>query len=219
MLSLFDKVYYINSKNRPDRFRNMSARFEALGYQKDGLNFGNGHIERFEAIFGGHIASVDFGDQKKKLNNGEIGCFLSHREIWKKIKESGYKKTLILEDDAEFGKDFDSFNDLFNSVPDFDLLYLGQWNYDVDFMDGQKIQGKETSALIEEISPRIWKANRCWLTHAYVVDLNCIDYLLKSTEKLYSCLDHVMADIQSELKVYAIYPSIVKQDLTKSSIR
>jgi hypothetical protein len=41
----FDKIFWINSKNRADRFGNMKRRFQALGL----------HAERFEAIHGGEI--------------------------------------------------------------------------------------------------------------------------------------------------------------------
>ena len=42
-----------------------------------------------------------------KINNGEIGCFLSHRSVWKKIVEEKIKYALIFEDDIKI--DFKNF--------------------------------------------------------------------------------------------------------------
>ena len=36
-----------------------------------------------------------------KINNGEIGCFLSHRSVWKKIVEEKLDFALIFEDDIQ----------------------------------------------------------------------------------------------------------------------
>ena len=42
-----------------------------------------------------------------KINNGEIGCFLSHRAVWKKIVEEKLDFALIFEDDIKI--DFKNF--------------------------------------------------------------------------------------------------------------
>lgn len=216
-MKMFDKIFWINSKNRADRFRNMKTRLEALGIQ----------AERFEAIHGG---AVDWNGEeykeyyvqniKKELNNGEKGCFLSHRTIYKLIKKNGWNKTLILEDDALFCPDFlNLLENIYPKVPAYDMLYFGQWNYDKGVIYGEKSALKEKVSEVENIA--VYKAERCWLTHAYAVDLSCIDTLINHTKNLYASVDEVLADIQEKekLKVYAIYPSIITQDGTASSLR
>ncbi len=209
----FDKVIYINSKNRPDRYRNITARLAEL----------NIDAQRFEAIFGGHLdqSKIDFGARVHAMNNAEIGCFMSHVEIYKLIKANGWKRTLILEDDAEFNKEVfpAKFDELYRSVPkDWQMLYFGQFNYD-HLRNGGNEQGGPVYALKKEVAPSVFEADRCWLTHAYAVDLSCVDYLIENTKVLWSSIDNILADIQSPLKVYAIHPAVIKQDATKSSLR
>jgi GR25 family glycosyltransferase involved in LPS biosynthesis len=202
----FDKVFFINSRKRVDRLKNMTKRLSVLEIKAD----------RFEAILGGAVnkSALLLSPTNKTLNNGEIGCYLSHRQIWQIIKENNYKRTLILEDDAEFCVDFlEHFKNKIQEVPEFDMLYFGHWNYDDKTESGKK------RALKDEVSDGIYKANRCWLTHAYAVDVKCVDYLLKETEIIYSCIDNVLADKQEPLDVYAFYPNLIKQDSTKSSLR
>lgn len=208
----FDKIFWINSKKRLDRAGNMNRRFKENNIQ----------AERFNAILGGQIdhRKLQFGKPVKSLDNGEIGCFLSHTTIYKTIKENGWKQTLILEDDAQF-KDgwLQKFQAGIKALPsDWDLLYLGQWNYDND-INGGNAKGGKTFALKQQISNEIWKADRCWLTHAYAVNIKCIDYLIENTNVLYSSLDNVLADIQKNLNVYAFSPSLITQDGTKSDLR
>lgn len=201
-----DKIFWINSRNRIDRYNTMRKRIAEYEIP----------AERFEAILGGELlgSTIEFGEVKRKLNLGEIGCFMSHRAIYELIKKNGWKKTLILEDDALFKETPEVITEKVKRVPEYDMLYFGQWNYDFG-NDGKK------RALREEIEPGLYRAERCWLTHAYAVDISCIDILLENTQKLYSTIDHVLSDIQEnhKLKTYAFYPDLVRQDLSKSSIR
>lgn len=178
--------------------------------------------ERFNALEGGHfdIRNFDFGSQIKKLNNGEIGCILSHRAIYKEVVKEGGDFVLILEDDALF---MDGFMDVIKDLKDidFDMIYLGQRNYDT-IENSQQPIGR-TIALKEKVKDSgeygVYKAKRCWLTHAYIINSNSAKILLERTNVFYNCLDGILADAQHDLKVYAVYPNIVKQDGTKSDLR
>lgn len=224
MNSHFDKIYWINSRNRMDRFRNMIERFKILNIES----------ERFDAIYGGSLdhsalnmdrhspillADGTIGTRFRLLNNGEIGCFISHTTIYQKIKDNGFDKTLILEDDAIFCNGFkEKFVEEMKNVPDdWDMIYFGQWNYDHPQAGTEKQCG--TINLKENIAGCVYSADRCWLTHAYAVRLKCIDYLIENTKELYASIDNVLADIQKDLKVYAIHPALINQDGTQSSLR
>lgn len=222
----FDSIKVINSKNRIDRYKNMIDRFIQQGLIKstDMAVARREFMEkfRFEAVMGGSVdhRQLNFGERKKPLNNGEIGCFLSHTTLFEMAKENNWDKLLILEDDARFEIDFErKFSEAIKEVPDdWDMLYLGQWNYDHQVNGGNAVGGK-TYALKEQIGKYVWKANGCWLTHAYAVRQKALDYLIDNTKILYSSVDNVLSDIQHELNVYAIHPNIINQDGTRSSLR
>ncbi len=219
---VFDKIYWINSRNRTDRFKNMKKRLTDLGI----------NAERFEAVLGGRInrKEYSFGKMFKELNHGELGCFLSHVNIWKEAKEKGYKRILILEDDALFCHDFHKeFNSHWEQTPEnWELLFLGQWNYDHD-INGGNASGGGTFALKHHVwdsgkatksaKGGVYLANRCWLTHAYAVDHKCYDKLIEGSIEMYSSVDNVLADLQKDIITYAYYPNIITQDNTKSSLR
>lgn len=213
----FDRIFWLNTKARRDRAANMAQRLEKYS-----------NTERFEAIAGGteialRIIKKDglFAPQNRRriLNLGEIGCFISHREIWKYAKEKGYSKVLILEDDAEIQEDANAvFSEAIESLPDnWDMLYLGQRNY--DNLKNSREKDGDMAALTGHVSGSLYEAKRCWLTHAYAINIKCVDYLLEHTKQIDWPIDGVLADVQKELNVYAFYPSLVVQDATKSSLR
>lgn len=144
---------------------------------------------------------------------------MSHHLLYKNILEEGHETALILEDDCLFLEGYkEVVEQAMKDIPeDWDMLYLGQANYDsIKIAQSPELK---TKAIKENISGRLYKASRCWLTHAYVVRKKALPKLIEGTQVLYASIDGVLADLQENLNVYAIYPNIVKQDGTRSSIR
>lgn len=206
---VFDKIVYINSRRRADRFIRMQRRLQERKIV----------AERIEATWGGAVNPRDYSiDAPRQLSLPEIGCFLSHRGLYERMKNEGWQKCLILEDDAEFEKGFDQlFADIYPKVPaDWQMLYFGRWNFDKDM---RKPEDAEFFGLEKEIHPRLWEAKRCWYTHAYAIDASIVDYLLAGTQVLRASIDGQLADLQQELRTYAIHPAIIKQDGSLTSIQ
>lgn len=207
----FDKVFYINSRRRTDRFQRIRKRLIEQGIE----------AERVEAVWGGTVDPKTYTVRAPRvLTLPEIGCWLSHRGIYEQIKANGWNRTLLLEDDAEFCEGFsDLFAELYQRVPaDWDMLYFGRWNFDYFWTKADKPKG-EFVGLLEEIHPRLWKADTCWHTHAYGISQKCIDFLLTDTEIIKNCIDGQLAALHHNLKVYAIHPAIIDQDDSVSSIQ
>jgi glycosyl transferase family 25 len=204
---LSNKCYWINSRTRNDRFMQFSRRMA-----KEHLL-----CERFEAIIGNnvHNPDVDFSQIKSKLNRemngGEKGCYLSHRELWKRQIKLGYKKMLVFEDDAVL---LPNYKEVLAKIDfDFDILFLGQNHY------GEFGYG-EMSALIDIDKKPFYRTKGSWLTHAYIIDIKAAEMLLKHTEKAHTVVDGMIADFCSQMNAYAIAPAICIQDpKSKSSLR
>lgn len=64
----------------------------------------------------------------RQMTMGEIGCFLSHYNIWERIVERNQQLVLILEDDIRFEPYFIDaakkvLKEASSLVPDYDLMY------------------------------------------------------------------------------------------------
>ena len=127
---------------------------------------------------------------RKKMTPGEIGCALSHVQLWQKLSQhpKGDATTmLILEDDVVFypGNDTSTkpgFVDALSSLlkilpPDWDMLYFGFCNV-----------GPRTSAVFEstsynmstdEVPVHIFRPTYGFYTHAYALKQSAALRLLK----------------------------------------
>ncbi|XP_067088725.1 procollagen galactosyltransferase 1 [Osmerus mordax] len=73
----------------------------------------------------------------RPLTKGELGCFLSHHNIWKEIVERGLKTSLVIEDDLRFEVFFKRrLQNLMMEVDsqnlDWDLIYIGRKRMQVE---------------------------------------------------------------------------------------
>ena len=96
------KVFVVNLKNAVDKRHHMEAQFQKLGIQ---------NYEFFEAINGAELTPEFIADNVHDyphcaLTLGEIGCALSHLEIYKKIVRENYACAMILEDDIALPNNF-----------------------------------------------------------------------------------------------------------------
>jgi hypothetical protein len=118
---IWDKIYIINLKRRPERKEIMRIQMEEFG------------ITNYE-----FIEAIDSYDEKilteytnlKNNNNtiiisaGHYGCLKSHIKAILKAKKENIENIMILEDDITFDKDFfEKINK--TKVPKYDMLYLG----------------------------------------------------------------------------------------------
>lgn len=96
--------FVINLDRSKDRLDAITGKLDALGID----------FQRVSAVDGSKISEeqkkellypIDHFETKvrftRELTNGEIGCFLSHRECWKRLLDSDEKWALIMEDDID----------------------------------------------------------------------------------------------------------------------
>lgn len=99
--------FVINLDRSKDRLDAITRKLDALGID----------FQRVPAVDGSKISEeqkkellypIDHFETKvrftRELTNGEIGCFLSHRECWKRLLDSDEKWALIMEDDIQISK-------------------------------------------------------------------------------------------------------------------
>lgn len=71
--------------------------------------------------------------EKEDIKKGEIGCYLSHYNIFNKIKNYNDIYSIIIEDDVEFDikKNINIIKDLVNNAPlDWEIIFIGHNYYE-----------------------------------------------------------------------------------------
>jgi len=103
---------------------------------------------------------------KINMTNGEIGCALSHLNIWKKIVDENIESAIILEDDF-IVNDPDFVNTVNNIDFDYDLVYLGRKKMGIDNE--------------EQINEKVVKPIFSYWTIGYVLTTECAKKLYNET--------------------------------------
>ncbi len=130
-----DRVYLINLDRRPDRLRNMEAIFNELNVRFERVNAVDGKKDVNEAYLQGLGIKmmVEFSEpyHGRPLTYGEIGCFMSHYNVWKDVIQSNHQEVLVFEDDVRFEPFFKQKlsavrQELVHLALDWDLIFLGR---------------------------------------------------------------------------------------------
>lgn len=129
-----DEIYMINLERRPDRKKRMEYVFSILGIEYstvvgvDGRTIGQQFLDQHGIHMLPGFSEPYHG---RPLTLGEIGCFMSHYNIWQEMIAKGNDKVLIFEDDIRFEPFFVAkLENLLEELSDrqdiWDLVFLGR---------------------------------------------------------------------------------------------
>ena len=193
----FDKVYVLNLNRRKDRLKTSTKKLEYCEIE----------FERFAAVDGSVLQNVweTFSSKKHTLANPNyLACAISHLSIYRDALDNGYSKILIVEDDVSIRKNAnEEFNNIIDSLPDWELLYLGfipltddrtQWTY------------KE----FDVVSKNIAQSKNFWGLYGYGISSELMQEVLERYNRDFSMeLDRFFVkEIQPRGKSYGIIPQI-----------
>lgn len=100
-----DKIVMINLERRPDRLHKMESNFMEMGLQVEVLTAVDGKELTDAKLKELGVKFLDgYADpyHNRPMTKGEIGCFLSHYQIWEEMVKRELNEVLILEDDLRF---------------------------------------------------------------------------------------------------------------------
>jgi GR25 family glycosyltransferase involved in LPS biosynthesis len=180
-------TFYINLKHRKDRKMHVENQLNRIGIQKG--------VERFEAI---------------KLNNGAIGCSMSHLKCLEIAKKRNYEHVLIVEDDITFLNP-----ELFNHQ--INMFFNKHSHFDVLLFAGNNIPP------YIPIDESCVKVLTCQTTTGYLVKNSYFDTLIQNfkqgltllmhnpTQHMYYAIDKYWFSLQQKDNWYLIIPLTVTQ--------
>jgi GR25 family glycosyltransferase involved in LPS biosynthesis len=141
------------------------------------------------------------------IKKRQIGCYLSHYQLYEKVKQlqnPGY--TIIFEDDFLIKPDnlLDDVNSILNKIDglklDFDILFLGNLNDN---------HGEHIVDSLHYIDKNV----ALWGTHGYIIKNSNIDKILEKTHFVSRPIDEELAYLSKngEINAIVLYPTLVDQ--------
>jgi glycosyl transferase family 25 len=171
-----DAILVINLKHRNDRWEKLLSELKVFGVDKKAV--------RIEAIDGKKLPGYNqkpwftkkTPENVAKMKAGSAGCCLSHRKAIEFAKAQGYKRILLMEDDARFKEEFNEAADDFLSqflrnINQCDMLYLGFYQKTCVHVPTQKVHQ-------DGLDYEIWKIRGPLMLHATVINERIYNRLL-----------------------------------------
>lgn len=198
------KTYLINLDRSTDRLNLFAAQAARYGIE----------FERISAVDGGQLSdaqrsAVVAGDYEfQPINAAEIGLFLSHKQAWQRLLDSGEPHAAVFEDDAVLAETISAtFAAIDRANVDFDVIKLETTLRQVvctrtayPLSSGQQLQ-----RLLS------WHGG----TAGYVVAAGAAQRLLQLKQSVADTVDQVMfhplSKVSAQLRILQIHPAICIQ--------
>jgi GR25 family glycosyltransferase involved in LPS biosynthesis len=223
-----DAILVINLKHRKDRWEKITSELKVFGVDEKAV--------RIEAIDGKELLGYSqkpwftkrTPENVAKMKAGSAGCCLSHRKAIEFAKAQGYKRILLMEDDARFKKEFndaaeDFLSQFLRNINQCDMLYLGFYQKTCVHVPTQKTDQ-------DGLDYQIWRIRGPLMLHATIIDQRVYDKLLAglpTTNNIWSWMTYwgsIDSWIQNKLgrqadvHIYGCRPNLVVQHANYSDI-
>ncbi len=200
-------VFVINLARSVDRLAHIDGQLRAQSIV----------FERMEAVDGNRATEAEYegfiaarprpGDLVWR--RGQMGCFLSHFNIWRKMAHNAIELALVLEDDVRISSDLADY--VYN--PDWfpegaDIVRIettGQW---LKLADSAPVRGSRKIARVQTTA---------WATGGYVISGAAAQKLLATDPRTHMPVDAFLFDLERsvvarELNTMQLVPAMVTQD-------
>ena len=189
------RIFIVNLERSLDRKNILEKRCCELGLK----------VEFIKAIDGKNLSACDIKKMTRSINYafmpGEIGCALSHQNIYKKMIEENIPEALILEDDVTLP---DNLPELINLLPpspkEPNVLLLSRVN-------------KYFKSPIKNLGSnfKIHRVQNATTTHSYIINLSAARNLLDALYPVWMTADKwSLFEDYSLLKVEAVIPAPIE---------
>jgi collagen beta-1,O-galactosyltransferase len=204
-----DKIYVINLKDNIDRKNNVTNILNKLNLDNyiiteavNGKELNENVIKNYLSPFSLNTLSGNYKSHSDIRKVGEIGCYLSHYNIWKDIIIKGYNNAIIFEDDININVEKDVLNEYLLNLPkDYDIAYLGYITIPLNSINKS------------EINNNYWERgiNNIFGTHSYILSN-------KGCKKLLEKVLPINEQIDAYINYYSYYDNNFNKYIPKKQL-
>jgi len=173
----------------------------------DNLNISSIKINRFNGIYGkdldrNNLIKSGILSSTNVLKDGQLGCALSHMNLWNHSLKYENKYLLVLEDDVILEKDiYNKINNLEDYLPE---------KWDVIFLGGCNVYGKKYNEKF--IIPTKYDKLYNLCLHAMLINKKSIPKLNNIMKPIMVPIDNQIRDNYKGLNVFYAKPNLINQN-------
>ena len=203
----FPPVYVISLARAGARRESMRARLECSGLR----------FEIIDAVDGKQLTPDDYADnplrrdkfRRKKgrdITDGEIGCYLSHYRLWRRIVSEQTPCALVLEDDVRWDDDMRSVvRELAETAQSWSVALLSA--------DMKKVPGRKLRGLSGGARSLVMCNRRARTTAAYMISQRGARELLEYCREITAPIDAAYGEWwRNGLAFYVVSPPVFRQE-------
>lgn len=199
------KVFIINLERSLDRRHSIAAQCNKLGLD----------YEFIAAVDGRTLSEKEIEESTHALNyafkTGEIGCALSHLNIYKKMVSENITEALILEDDALLSADVKSV------VSSTAMKHISKYPSVLLLSKVNKLINRKIFNINDKLA--VYRVQHATTAHAYMLNLEAAKNLVNLLFPVWMVADKwSLFEDFSAIKVFAVYPEpVVLTELAQES--
>lgn len=211
------KIFLINLDGASCRFGEIRRQLDLIGMPFERVPAVDGNLLEQELIDRHYSSELNRQKYFMPLTRGEIGCYLSHIEVFKRLLAENLDYAIVLEDDLIFKPGFSSIPSAIESID-------SEWDYIKLIAPGKKKQIKSRMRLWADPASGVnfdlvkWKKVPIG-TAAYAVSRKGANKFIDRRSVFYRPLD---VDLQfpweTGVEVWGLLPSMVEEACLPSQI-
>lgn len=198
-------IYAISLARAQTQRENITRRLDALGADYEIVDAVDGMVldpSEYANRLRQDKCRIIFGCE---LTRSEIGCFLSHHNLWRRIAGGGDECALVVEDDAVWGCDF---ADVIGA------LMQSEWLWDVALLSPANTGGRISRVLCELPGGRklVRYQRQAYSAIAYLISRTGAAKLHDYCEEIRAPIDVLYGEYWSNgVEFYGVEPALVRQ--------
>ena len=190
----FPKSFCITLSETPDRLEYSKKQFVSVNIQP---TYYNGFFGK-KLELSCNLENSEERGSSVKLNDGQIGCFLSHVSLWRMLETLDVDEFIIFEDDVCFCENFrQRFLDTYNELPkNWEYVFLGH-------------EGLNNCKKLIKISSNVYQAFP-YCTYAYMIKKRILHSMIEASYPIYLPIDmQLQKHLADKINSYVLVPPLI----------
>lgn len=202
-------IFVISLRSSSDRRKHIEKEFLKKDLVFNWIDAVDGNSlseEEVNKVYDDEVCNVLYG---RSLGRGEIGCYLSHLEAYRRIINDGLSYALIFEDDIFLNNNIINFINSISSIPNnIEMITLA------NYPNTSKLRKAINIACGFKLREHV---SGIWGTYGYYITNIGAQKICNQSKKIFTPIDHIGRAIGRKINIKTIHPYCLSTEVDRIS--